>query len=332
MSAITPTSSFDNIFPQPRHKQTTTQRYWKRCVKTYHNHSDLITSLGIFSLNTVILTSKIFKQIPHLVHRTCYAALSFTGVMWMNIQLRDLVKNGNDLFDCIKEKDMEGIVFTAAKVSVKSLNILLTGALLAASIISLCAFPEIALAMYAVMRPFSLFSLVVGIGTEIYDHRKNASLLNAFKRTAEDPTKVQRVMKHFLYHLYHKKDQESRCDERKLARHTFRQLDHFAIEAVHNNLLKNHGVKTANQAIKKLDDQGINELFNTLHVGLKQKIQYTEANLGMIIIGYLSMGICKMWPDSLIQSSVTWAMSALYTGKMIWQKAKHHEWSTAIPK
>lgn len=328
MAAISPTLSFERVSPRPTPEPSTARRYWKWCVTTYHDHSDLITSLGIFTLNTILLASKIFKQIPHFIHRSCYVALSFSSVMWVNIQVRDLLKTGNDLYHSMQEKDMQGIVFTAAKVTVKSLNMLLAGSLMAASVVSLCAFPEVTLAMYAVMRPFSLFSLVVGIGTEIYDHRKNASLIGKFNRTAKNPEKVQRVMGHFLNRLYSEKDRE-RNTEKTLAHHTFRQLDHYVIETVKTSLFEKHGAETASQAVDSLGEQGMRDLFHTLRRGLKQKRDYTKANLGLIVLGYLSMGICKMWPDSLIQSSVTWGMSALYTGKMIWRKAKHSDLSNA---
>ncbi|ADI37632.1 hypothetical protein [Waddlia chondrophila] len=298
-------------------------KHRKWCVRVYRHHSDLIASLGIFTLNTILLASKIFKEIPHLIHRSCYTALSFSGMIWMNIQIRDLIKNSDDLYHNLKAKDWEGIIFTAAKVAVKSLNILLTGALLTASIFSLFAFPEIAFAMYAAMRPFSLFSLGTGILTEVYDYKKNSSLCARIKKVSEK----QEVMHHFLKRLYHEKDLAQESSNKLLARHVFKQLDHYVMESMRKNLANKYGCETADHLMNKLDENDLNALFQSLKRGLKQKQQYIQANLGLITAGYISMGICKMWPDSLIQSSVTWIMSLLYTSKMIWQKSLHSGWS-----
>lgn len=328
MSAISP--SLDHTQHDPfsvSSFHSAISKKWKWLVRIYHHHSDLITSLGIFTLNTILLASKIFKEIPHLLHRSCYTALSFSSVMWLNIAIRDLIKNGEDLYHNLKAKDLEGIVFSAAKVTVKSLNMILSGALIAASIFSLFAFPEIALAMYAVMRPFSLFSLAVGILNEVYDYKKSDSLADRITQVSQKPEKVERVMRHFLKRLYHEKDSEAESPEKSLARHAFKQLDHYLLESMLENITKKYGDKSAEILIETLDRQEINSLIQTLEAGLKQKRQYTQANLGLIGAGYVSMGICKIWPDSLIQSSVTWAMSLLYTSKMIWQKYTAPKWN-----
>jgi len=183
------------------------------------------------------------------------------------------------------------------------------------------------LAMYTVMRPFSLFSLGTGILTEIYDYKKNNSLCGRIKVAARKPEKVEKVMRHFLKRLYHEKDRTEESSEKRLARHTFKQLDHYVMETLRENLGKKYDVDTVDQLMGVMNQSDLNALIHKLRTGLKQKRKYTQANLGLIVLGYLSMGICKMWPDSLIQCSVTWTMSLLYTSKMIWQKCRHSEWS-----
>src|SRR5690606_33909951 len=152
MSAISFSHSQSTLsFRQPAHD---VRQAWRWCVTVYRNHSDLVSSVSIFTMNTAILAAKLFRQIPKEVGHTAFFALNFTGLIWLNMQIRDLKKTGDDLHASVREDDFEGMVFTAAKVSAKALNILLTCSMQAAAFVTLCGLPHIALSMYGVMRPF----------------------------------------------------------------------------------------------------------------------------------------------------------------------------------
>ncbi len=308
------------------HVQEEAKACWQWCVKTYHEHSDLISNLGLFALNTTILASKIFKQIPKIIGRGCYVALNFTGVIWLNIQLRDLIKNGKDLYQSILDRDMEGFVFTASKVAVKSLNILLTGSMLAAAVITLVGFPQIALTMYSVMQPFAIFSMLVGLGTDVYDHKKNSALERQFTQMEAQDKKVKGVMNCFLKQLFNVET----SDKSTLAKLTFRQLDHYAIGQMKKALRKAHPTLSNEELIQAIPKEKIKSLFDSIKDALLQKQKFMEANLGLMILGYVSMGICRIWPDTAIQSSVTWGMSLLYTSKKIWEKYLQREWQKQV--
>jgi hypothetical protein len=330
MTITAPTIRFREVSTPWNTFSRHTQRCWNRCVTIYRSHSDLVSGLGLFTLNTSILASRIFKQIPSFVQRSAFTALNFTGLIWMNMQIRDLGKSGEDLWFNLRAGDGEGIVFTAAKVVVKSLNILLTGSMLAASIASLCSYPQIALSMYTIMRPFALFSLYVGIGTQIYDDRKNKALHRQLTHIEDQPDKVRAVMTCFLKRLYKESPTVVESREHRLAYHTFNQLDHHSMEALIEGFQKKYAAENSEKLMNILSQETINEHFHQLRNALNQKTQFTQANLGLLALGYACMAVCRMWPDSLIQSSVTWGMSLLYTSKLIWQKYLQSEWNARV--
>lgn len=295
-----------------------TRSVWEACRTIYQRHSDLLSQLTTLALNTVILASKIIQKIPSIIPRFANTALSFTGLLYLNLQVRDLLKVGGDLVDSIKTKDLEGIVFVSARVTVKALNILLGIGMMGATLVALCGFPAVALAMYGIMRPFALFSLFIGIGLEVYDYKKNGALLKKFQKLEHCPEKISKVVM-ALREQIQKKTNKSVCskEEQRLVLHTFRQLEHFRVDALRKEFFE-----------EKLFGEGGGEekLFEKIKTAFEQKRVYIQANLGLISLGYLCMGICKMWPDTLVQSATVWGISLLYTTKLIYQKITQIQW------
>jgi hypothetical protein len=277
------------------------------CADMYYKHSDALSSLSILALNTSILASRIFQSLPRIIERSANTLLNFVGVVWLNMQLRNFAKKGMDCLFAAQARDWKGLIFCAAKVTVTSLSILLTCGTFIASIVALSGVPELALAMYLLMRPFSLFSLILGIIVDITDYKINDRLngkitiiLNSHSRD----NKIRTIMSNFLTLLSEKN--ESSID--KLALHIFRQQEHYTLEKMRELV----GQEQSQEDLKKL--------FLSLKQTLENKQLFTKANFGLIALGYLSMGICRLYPETLIQSLVLWSMSLLYTGKLLYQK------------
>ena len=135
-------------------------------MHVWHKHSDLVSSTGILAVTTCLLAAKIFPRIPAILPRLSLVILNFTGVIWLNIQVREIKKSAADLQLALKIKDLSGATLTAAKVMVKGINALLTCGLFAASVVAFCGFPQTTAIMYLGMRPFAIFSLATGIFCE----------------------------------------------------------------------------------------------------------------------------------------------------------------------
>lgn len=276
------------------------------CKNMYYRHSDALSSLSILALNTTLVASRIFQNIPRIIERSANTLMNFAGIVWLNIQWRNLIKKGEDCLFAFQAKDWQGLIFCAAKVTVAVLSILLTFGTFGACLITLGGLPELALSMYLLMRPFSLFSLILGIVVDIVDYKINSDLNNKMIviLNSNSDKKIQTVMSSFLKLLRKKEG----AGLNKLALHTFRQQEHYTLEKMKEEL----GQLQSQEDYKKL--------FESLKQAVENKLLFTKANFGLIALGYLSMGICRMYPESLIQSLSLWSMSLLYTAKLFYEK------------
>ncbi len=306
--------------------------------RIYRNHSDLISSIGNDILNTIILVSRVVKQIPHAVNRSAYFAYNLTGMFWINVQIQDLQKKAKDTQVNFSAYDFEGVITSAAKTAVAALNILLSASLLTAALISLAGMPQIALTIYSAMLPFSLFSFFTNIGCELYDYIKNKMLAKKFrnikfaKEFTANSEKAKKVAEFFVRRLYNLQQTKCGFSEKKLARHTFKQLSYFQISAMLQKFQNKYRADSAQTLLTVLrrDQSKIGKLLQDLKKGLEDKNTYTKNNLGLITLGYVCMGICKAYPDTLIQSFVTWGISLLYTLKMIYEKTLNNQWADSL--
>ena len=62
------------------------------------------------------------------------------------------------------------------------------------------------------------------------------------------------------------------------------------------------------------------KLFYGIKDGMQNTQAATKANLILTSLGYISMGICRAFPDTLIEMFTRWSMSVLYTDKFIYEK------------
>ena len=277
------------------------------CVDTYYQHSDLLFNLSTLTLNTAVLASKIFQSIPRIVERSANTLLSFTGVIWLNIQIRDLIKKGEDCLYAAQAKDWKGLAFSAAKVTVASLNILLTCGTFGASLVALSGLPTLALSMYLLMRPYALFSLVLEIATKVADHEIDGLLshkMSIVLNLSNCDDKIQKIMVDFFSLL--QKEKKKRIDP--LALHIFRQQEHSSLEQIRTQF----GPKPSQEQLKNL--------FLSLKKNLENNQFFTKVNFGLIAYGYVCIGICRLYPQTLIQSLSVWSVSILYTGKLLYKK------------
>lgn len=264
------------------------------CTKVVHNHSDLVSSLGILSITSCLFAAKIFPQIPPLIPRFSLVVLNFTGIISLNMQARDVVKSAQDFCFSLKINDLKGMALTAVKVAVKGINTLLTVGMFGAAIIAFCGFPQVTTMMYLAMRPFAVIALTVGIASDVADYFLNEELLKKFE-TVSNPTQLA---EEFTELVVSKKSSLQVVE-------IHRQLDMQVIETFQDNLKSYHENE---------------KIFPLIQESLQSKQMGTETNLSLIVMGYIAMGICRMFPDSIAEMATRWSISMYYTGELIRQK------------
>ena len=282
-------------------------------------HTDVISNLGILVTSTCLLAAKIFEQTPKFLPRIANFVYNYGVIIWLNVQVRDFMKSLSDFSRAIQIPSLEGMIDTAAKIFVKGTNIILTCAMFTGAVISAIAIPEAYLTVALAIRSFSLTCLVINILCDVRDYFANETLLKRLDIMEADPNgsvMVGKVMCCFLEivkNVETPSKMSSRWNEEwRLADRLVRQLDNYTFETFKESLEVDR--KEKNSLVDAL------KLFYGVIDGMKANQAYTKANLTLTALGYVSMAICKAFPDSLIETSTRWGMSVLYTDEFIQRK------------
>lgn len=247
----------------------------------------------------------------------------------INMQGRDWSKNVRDCRLAWTFNRYKIFALTAARVCIKGINILLTCTVMAGAVIGLLGFPYATFILFQVLRPISLVGLIGSISGEFIDYYANKRLLRRLEIVKNHPDKeklIQSVVKNFLVYSFQptfgkldpeivdKKEGEEYLYQ-KLALDMVRQLDDWPLDTLKQGLtaqsIGQHSVLNQDKSL---------EVFLDIELKLKQSKTFTKANICLIALGYVSMGICKLFPMTLVQYSVTLGMSILYTCRLIYMK------------
>lgn len=291
----------------------------KFAKRVLDKHTDVISNLGILAITTCLLASKIFEQTPKILPKMAMVVYNYGGLIWLNVQARDLNKSVKDCLRSCQMANIGGTVETAAKVFVKGSNIILTCVIFAGSVISAVAFPETSLAIALSIRSFSLSCLGINILSDVRDYVANEALLKRLEEldsNAEGSVLIGKVMVCFLEIIKDLKTPSKVTseweEEWKLADRLVRQLDHYTLETFKESLEQDR--KEKNPLVDAL------KLFYGVVDGMKSNQGTTKANLSLIALGYFSMGLCRAFPDSLTEMLSRWIMSVLYSDEFIQRK------------
>jgi len=294
---------------------------WGWSISILNKHTDLISSVGILAITTCLLAAKIFENTPPLLTQAARVIFDFGGIIWLNVQIRDLLKSCCDLGRAIENQDWTGVVETAVKVAIKSVNVLLTCCLFAAAVIAACGFPEITAAIYVGMIPVGLVALVANILSDIRDYSISCELIDVLKRINKSSKASEKKAKLMICFLDIVKPVESKdkcfdwTSERKLADRLVRQIDNYSLENFQEKFEKKQECQYS-----RLETLF---LFDELKRGIKDKKVSTEDNLSLNAFFYLSRAIFRAFPDSLAEMVIRWTSSVLFTNEIIKQKIRH---------
>lgn len=264
-------------------------------------HSDLISSFGYLALDTAIFAAKLFKQFPQVIGRASSVALNYMGVVELNFQWDAFWKNHQDSAWAYRAGEKTGFFISALKTSLKGIDIILCCGLFAASIFTLFGYASAALTIYKMLRPVGVITYFPFIGLIISDYFVNKSLVNRMKAIKEAPDKIKRVVDQILI------NGGNRSEEKTLGLLVVRQLDHNVFKTLETKLKEN----------KVLDYQ---EMWSSLTNGIEKKLEFTKKNMGLTVLGYLFLGLCRAYPDTLLQSGLQWFICLLYTSKSVEEK------------
>lgn len=291
--------------------------------RVLNKHVDIIGNVGILAITTCLLAGKVFDNIPKVLPRIARVVYDFGGIIWLNAQVRDLIKSGRDFGRAFLEKDIPGVVEVATKVFVKGVNVFFTVAIFGGSIIAACGFPQASLALALAIRPLGLASLALNILLDVRDYSMNERLLKQFSSYEEDSEfslSVAKTVASFAEIILGRELSRGWEEQRRFADLLVRHLDTLTIETFQELLAKDRErIQPRSEALK---------IFYSIKDGMRSRQAGTKANLSLTAMAYISRGICRAFPDTLIDMTTRWSISVLWTDEFIRQKLFQYDLAT----
>lgn len=308
------------------------RRGWDFSVNMLNKHTDMISSGGILVISTCLLAAKIFENIPPVLPKIATLVYNWGGIIWLNVQVRDLAKSCHDWGRIISQTNWGALVETSVKVFIKAFNILVTCLTFGVSVLATFAFPEATLALQLALRPIALTTLVMNILSDIRDYALNERILDRLEimeKTSKTAQDIAKTMICFLEITLKPKKPEPQGkqkwpEEWLLADSVVRQLDTWTIETFQENLVKP-------RTIGHPREEGL-KLFYAVKDSMINKQKGTRGNLFLTGLGYVSMGICKAFPGTLLEKSTRWGNSVLYNDELIGSKLYQHDLAQVLAK
>ncbi len=275
---------------------------WK---EHYQSQSDTVNQFTNFTLSTTLLLSEIFQKIPKVVPRTARTLLTYTGILTLHYQTKELNKNCRDLKLAWEAKELSAIALTGAKVAVKASDIFLTIGSFAFACVSLAGNPALTLSYYTFVRPLATGAWGMLIAFDVIDHKLISSLLEKLKKidSSEDQEQISTYFK-WILHNETKQPSLIKQDNQKIARDLAQQYDLYRLAEIE----------------KALKEDPTQDFFALLIANMEKRQTIKTADLALKIFGYISLGINSAYPETLIQASTYWSMSALFTTLHIYNK------------
>jgi len=325
---------------QPFFTKKKLKTVWKRCVKVYDHHLDIIKQIGLVAVNTCNLVAQIFPKLPELFGSVSLAIYNYGGVIYLKDLAQEVIKNGFDIYHAVKSRDFLGLFFTAAKTATTGINTLLVCGMFTASIFTLFGFPAVTVAMYAVMKTVGTISLFTEIGLQISDYAHNKYLLYSFKQIREKgdtEIRTEQVMHHFVTLLRNPalrqnpkrlvKLDSATLKEKQLATRIFRQMDRYTVDNVYREGLEK---KLKNQGT--IDHPYLRHLFEETRKTVQKMQENTRSALAFHALGYIGRIVYRMNPGSVSGWIVQWEMSILWLIQRIHFKMGGQKTRKAVAK
>lgn len=269
----------------------------KETWKGLRRNTDLVSTIGIFAITTCFLAAKIFKNTPKILPRVGKVIYDFGGIIWLEVQIKEFFKSCLDLKRVIKEHRWNVLVPVAAKVFLAATGIIFTVSIFSGSVIAACGYPQLMLAMTLTMRPISLTAYFIQIASDTNDFFVNKRYIRNFHVCSQE--EGERITSCF-YQILH------------------------VPNAPMDRLSKEYG--TAQAIIRQLDADTMKTLFtmeraqitnDRLRRSVVNKNTSVAMHLVLTALGYITRGLSKAYPETIVDMTGRWVISLLYTGTLV---------------
>ena len=292
---------------------------WWQVAKNIKYHPALSTGAFRLGLNTCVVATRVFEQIPQIFGRAATVCLSTSGILWLNSYITEVRKGGSDFCLAFSCKDKMGVLLSAVKIAQNLVDLGLTCAVAGASFYALFGMTETAMLIYTTLRPIGLASLAAAIGQDISNYYYNSQLLQKIQQISQSTAadgKIRTLFRHVVSIVTPELKGFSAVpgEEKRLVVRMVRLLDSYLLGRLQEELRK--AKHTLQDYLKKGEKESIpNDFFKTW----KEKISYdkkdAEANLAFRALGYACFALTQLYRGTLFESVLSWTLCTLWTGK-----------------
>jgi hypothetical protein len=273
-------------------------RYWSR-IKNFQNNR-LASQTSILLLNISILTTKIFCSIPKVFATVPLTLLNFVGLLNIKDMHAEVKKLYIDAVSTFKLRILPRFILTVLKVAVEVTDFFLVISMSAVAVIGLTGNSRLTSQCYKYAAPIALASFALRFAIQVVEWYLSQRLWSDLNNVPE----AERSQIALDFRELVLQDGNTHQNHHPLSQKIFWLMDNYDLNAYRTRFL-NMPTEDA----------------NTLYPNLVNIINYKRldqiGSWGMLAFGYGSMAICKAYPNTLLQSSLTTVNAALYWVKEV---------------
>lgn len=272
-------------------------RNLKRLWKVF-THPDVVPSLSIPCLNTVVLLGKSSSRIPALITHLGYLGLNGIGNLYLHYYVRYCRKAVQDAHVSLAHHNWIQVSYAVMRLGVQGSGALLTvGNTCAAIALAFNQTPVVRF-LFNLMCPWGLASLIVQIFLEIIVYCTDPHLL----------TDLKLVNQAKVHQFFSASSPLAIWMRSRMDPETWRDL-----EAKARLLLEGH---SRNPFSRYVQHRRLRQLFQTAVSNVTTQHQAARNMLLRNAIGYTAMAITRSYPFTLLEAGINWTISFYYLGEV----------------
>lgn len=263
-------------------------------------------------LDIAILVDKIFKDCPKIIGKTALFTLNALGISSFGF-IDDIHKGLNDLSLALIHLEIRGIILAFLKVSIDIIDFILLWGVCSASSLALFGYSDRSKQLYAIMHPYGISSYLVRMTLTGLDLYVNTKLVDELKKVPSD--KRNQITELFCNFLINPYDIKAYNKESSLPIRVIRQLSRYDLKPFRELISKDLKGWKPSKPLSKKRIVLIEPYYDKIVKCVENQLWHKSKDIKLRILGYVGMGIVKLYPNSIIQSITETFIASLWLYK-----------------
>lgn len=265
-------------------------------AKELFSMGDIRFSVSLLAINTLVLLGRVFEEFPRILTNSSYAALNYVGLTSIDYQFYSTLGNVRYFLKTLKSGNFHAMSYMGTSSFYKSVGLFFTVGGTVAATATLVQYTAIATAIYSIMKPFGIASIIANVGIEVSKYYMQNKAVKVLEETKDLDQ---------LADICVKEDFNSPASDLLLT------LDARTLAVFQEKLPEIQKLYWWSRAPK------LKKLFGvTLDTMKKQQVTSTES-LFETSSGILLRGLIKVYPAGKVEAIINWGCSTYWTRKEV---------------